>query len=262
MAKTVIVCPSCGKKLETDRDNIGREGQCPACEKVFTVPEAQAGGGSVPGRWRGDLPPEYENLWVLSGVALMGIALLLLIGSTFLLWINPNSPAADYMAWQKTLILVISVSCLGSLLFSALTRKSFAPTVLLAAAWGPAAGVCMAGMLRHMETIVETARERGFDATAQIRVGLTFTPHSGLYMAAIAGVLLVVAAVYAWYQYRSIKTVKWFLPFLLVSIVLGFFVGLYVLNNHLKPSLSELSGVMGTQQEAALHRSPPGGPFT
>jgi len=262
MAKTVIVCPSCGKKLETDVDNIGREGQCPACEEVFNIPDRRAGGGATVGRWDGDLPPEYENLWVLSGVALIAVALLLLIGSTLLLWVNPDCPAADYMAWQKALVLAISATCLGALISSGLTRKSFAAVVLLVGAWGPAAAVCLAGMLRHMETIVETAKKRGFGTGARIRPGLTFTPHAGLYLGAIASVLLLAAAIYTYYQYRGTKTVKWFLPFLLVSIVLGFFGGLYALSGHVKPSLDELSGVMGPQQATGLQRTPPGRPFT
>ncbi|MFO7959266.1 MAG: hypothetical protein R6X33_19450 [Candidatus Brocadiia bacterium] len=262
MAKTVIVCPSCGKKLETDRDNIGREGQCPACEKVFTVPDTQAGGGSTPGRWRGDLPPEYENLWVLSGVALIALVLVLMMGSTMADWVSPECPALGYLGWQKTLLVAVSGTCLAVVVLTALTRKSFAASVLLVSAWATLSAVWLAGMLRRMDTIEQAAREMWFGEGVQVRAALTFAPQAGLYAAAMGAVFLFGAAVYAWYQYRDVKTVRFFGLLLAICVVLGFSLGMYAFNNHVGPSLDELSGIMSDQQEAALDRPPPGGPFT
>lgn len=262
MAKTVIVCPSCGKKLETDRDNIGREGQCPACEEVFTIPEAHAGAGAVPGRWLGDLPPEYENLWVLSGVVLIALALVLMMGSTLADWVSPECPALAYLGWHKTLLVAVSGTCLAVLVLSALTRKSFAASVLLASVWATLSAVWLAGMLRRMDTIEQTGRDMWFGEGVQVRAALTFAPQAGLYVAAIGAVFLFGAAVYAWYQYRDVKTVRFFGLFLAICVAMGFFLGVYVFNHHVGPSLDELSGIMTNQEEAVLYHSPAGRPFT
>ena len=67
MARVVIECPSCNTRLETSSDNVGRDGQCPACEEIFSIPPA-SGVGTVSGRrtaLKTSAAAEYQDFSVL-----------------------------------------------------------------------------------------------------------------------------------------------------------------------------------------------------
>ncbi len=254
MARAVVVCPSCSNKLETDARNIGREGLCPDCEEVFTIPDTAPPVSRISGGGRfGRLPAEYGDFWAISGVVLVAVTLLALLGSTMMDWIDPTSPAAEYVAWHQRIVLAVTVACTSGLIFSALTRKSFAPVVLLSCLWGSAAFVFLTGMLRRMETIAATP-------TVDSRIARTFYATTGLYVGSVAAVLLVAASFYTWYQCRSTGSVRWYGLFMVIAFVVGVFLGLHVVRNEVHPALDDLSGVVWTSRQPLEHSRTSGGP--
>ena len=42
MAIIVFNCPFCDTKVETPEENVGREGQCPGCQKISRIPDPRA----------------------------------------------------------------------------------------------------------------------------------------------------------------------------------------------------------------------------
>ncbi len=154
MAIILFRCPYCSKKVETSEDNVGREGLCPGCQKIFEIPEPAKKDAARAVRTSGGIglgvadAPEYGDLAVLLGVGAVALGAAGVLAATFLPWLQAWAHAGDLMAAQKSLLIAGSGVCLAFLLVSALARKSLMAPALTGAAWGMFALVWAASIAR------------------------------------------------------------------------------------------------------------------
>ncbi len=233
MAIILFKCPYCGKKVETSEDNVGREGLCPGCQKIFEIPEPAK--KDAPRAVRPSVgiglgaadAPEYGDLAVLLGVGAVALGVAGVLAATFLPWLQAWTHAGDLMAAQKSLLIAGSGVCLAFLLVSALARKSLMAPALTGAAWGMFALVWAASIAR--------AVGKAIPAGDHSPVAL------GVYVAIGAGAFAVVGAMFIYYQVRDSSVMEKFGLFLVVTQVVVLVGALALASHSLKPALASLA---------------------
>ncbi len=256
MAIILFRCPYCSKKVETPEENVGREGLCPGCQKIFEIPEPSkkeptraARPAAGIGLAAGDAP-EYGELPVLVGVGVVFLGLLALLGTTFLPWLQHWANAVDVVAGQKALVVVGTAASVLFLLVSALTRKSLMPPVLTGAAWGMFALIWTGSIWR---TLGKAATE-----------GSQSPLSGGLYLAMGACLLVLAGAAFVYYQVHDGPILQGFGFFLVITQVLALVVALLLASHRLKPALlaapQAQQGVLKQPGEPAPKAPGPRGP--
>ncbi len=247
MAIILFRCPFCGKKVETPEDNVGREGLCPGCQKIFEIPEPGKKEAARAVRSSGAIglaaggAPEYEELAALLGAGAIAVGLAGLLATTFLPWVQDWTGVQQALAPQKGYIVVGSAACLAFLLISALTRKSLMPPVLAGAAWGTFSLVWTATIARTMSKAVSSG------SSSPLAIGT--------YLAIGACVIALLGAGFIYYQVRNSSVMERFGLFLVVTQV-AVLVGALLLASHcLKPTLAAF---LPKEQPAAQQPERPG----
>jgi len=249
VAIILFKCPFCGKKVETPEDNVGREGLCPGCHKIFEIPKptqaeaSRAPRGGQDTSWLSAGPPEYQEMPVLIGVGALALGLAALGATTFLTWLRPGVEQQAFVSVEKTYILLGSALCLAFILLSAVTRRSLMPCALTGAGWGMFALIWIGGIWR---TMVEVAEGSG---------GTGSLVASGMYLAMGACLLAIAGAVFVWYQVRDGMILSRFGFFFLVVQVAALFGALMVVGRHVKPHLlgPEVAAEASSDVEPGIH---------
>ena len=240
MARVLLTCPKCDKKLETAEENVGREGQCPGCENIFPIaaPDRAAPAGA-PLRVRGTGwlaqadDYEYQEMTALSGVGAVFVGLLLLAGASTMRWTPSWALAGDFMAWERTLFLVISVACAAFLAVSFLARKSLVPAAILGGAWGTMAVIWSFGMLQIFNGIVSDFRKAGLPQPRIESVQIEW----GIYLTVGAGFLTLAGGIYFFSQNRDSNTFRRIGTFFVTAQVVAAAVAVLLLLAHANPGI-------------------------
>jgi hypothetical protein len=251
MAKIQLVCPSCNRKLETDRDNAGRDGLCPSCEHIFEIPESSSS-ASVPvvGRSAGSREYEYDNPSALAGAMGAGICLLALTASAFLNWAAAEGPVSNFLAGQRAAIGMVSFVCFLMVLVSFLGRKSLVPAVFVSGAWGVAAFMWAMGI----KMSVAKAAAAGSEGVDVRMVG------GSIYLTVVAALLLLAAAVYVLLQVRRGTFRRPGLHFgglLLLAVICSSI----LVWTHVKPTLQSHVGRTQALEDNGQDEGPPKAPW-
>jgi hypothetical protein len=220
MRRLVVTCPECSARLEAPSDDLGRDGQCPACQRIFCIRPSE-GAGWILSDLVGDAL-EQRDAGLAAVPFVMSGCLVVLILATFAKWANPFGSEMAFVGTDKILMAAISVACLLFLAASALTQACAAPAALLAGTWGVATTCWLFGLRRFLGQGAETYG--------------TFQPLTGLHAARLAGVLLVAATAYAYGQYRRTGLLRQPAAAFLSSGGLGLVVGITVLLLHAAPA--------------------------
>jgi hypothetical protein len=220
-------CPYCGKKVETSEDNVGREGLCPGCQKIFEIPmpdakaPARAARPAVGLGLAGGAPLEYEDPVILIGVGIVALGLLGLLGVSFLDWVRAGSPAAQLVGVAKVEVLVGAAVSLAFLAISALTRSNLMPSALAGGAWGMFSLIWTGTVWRTLGS------SQGASPVA-----------SGTYLAMAAAIVAILGAAFVYYQVHSGTVMERFGLFLVVTQVAALAAALLLASHYLKPGLS------------------------
>jgi hypothetical protein len=235
MAKLLLICPGCGKKLETDEGNAGREGQCPHCQKVFPVTSVERGGGVITGGgWLEEATEyEYHEMAALASVGAIGACLLLLIVAACIPWVKPDTAGSDFLPQTRLMFAAVSVACLLHLGVAFAARKSIAPASLTALAWGMLAVLWSGGIFHTFYQALNAAK--GLPAEGDIKAAIGTT--GGLYLALIAGILTLAAGGFFYFQFRQSDTLRKIGLFLLATQVLALILGVLVVRLHVQPAI-------------------------
>lgn len=230
MAVIVFKCPYCEEKLETSGENVGREGQCAKCDRIFEIPnprQSEAPASAAPSRSGlfSAAPSEYEDTGLLTGAVGMGAALLLLVGAALLPWSKDGDVFHSFVSVEKFYLLTGSVACLVFLGLSALTRKSLVPAVLAAAGWGVCTLIWVGGLWKGLGSVAEAQEVK------------TSGGSGGFYLAVVAAVLLVLATIYVYFQCRDSKLLRRFGVYVLSLLVVGGCASIILLTQHVRPGL-------------------------
>ena len=238
MARLVIVCPFCQKRLETADDNLGRQGQCPGCQNVFIIRLSELGAPVARGaadRFGGPAQEfEYQEMSALSGVGAVAACLLLLVIGSLLPWVAPYSVGGDFMPSEKLAFVAVSAACCVFLAVSFLARKSLVPGVLISAGWGMMALIWTGGILVTFSNAVKGAQ----DTELADEVAKSIDTSPGIYLALIAALLTVIAATFFYYQSRDSDTFRRMGAFLVAIQALAVVAGLLVVFTHVKPAIN------------------------
>jgi hypothetical protein len=240
MARVLLTCPKCHKKLETAGENVGREGQCPGCENIFPIAAPdRAASAAAPLRvhgtgWLAQADEyEYQETTALSGVGAVFVGVLLLAGASTMRWTPSWALAADFVAWEKALFLVISVACAAFMAVSFLARKSLVPAAVLGAAWGTMAVVWSFGILQILNGIVGDFRKKGLPQPMIDTVRVEW----GIYLTVGAGFLTLAAGLYLFTQNRDSSTFRRIGTFLVTTQVIAAAVAVLLLVTHAGPGI-------------------------
>jgi hypothetical protein len=219
-------CPFCGKKVETSEDNVGREGLCPGCQKIFEIPEPSKREPVRPSRagMLADGPPEYQELAVLIGVGLVVLGLAGLAATTFLPWLQPWATQVQAVGQQKAYILLGSAACLAFTIVSGVTRKSLMPPVLTGAGWGMFSLIWIGTIWRTVGKATEGSSQ---SATA-----------TGIFLAMAACLAALGGAAFVYYQVRDGAMLERFGLFLVATQVIAVALALVLASHRLKPALT------------------------
>jgi hypothetical protein len=230
VAIIVFKCPFCGKKVETPEDNVGREGLCPGCQKIFEIPEpakreaTRAPRSAVGIGFLAGGPPEYQELGALIGATAVLLGLLFIAVTTFLPWVQPGTDLVPLIAPQKGYILFASAACFIFMAISVGTRKSLVPALLSGAGWGMFALIWI-GSLWHMLGKAHSA--------SSVKPGI----EAGLYLAVFACLVAIAGAVFFYYQVRDGAVMSNFGFFLVSTQVVALTMALVLAEHSLKPIL-------------------------
>jgi hypothetical protein len=218
MARLVVTCPECGTRLETAVDDVGRDGQCPACESIFAI---RAPTGDVfPSRSLGHVL-EYQNISGLAIPSALVCGLLLMTAASLSHWVEPLGDAAELAGTVRSAVLGVSLACLLFIAVSAASRMTFAPAVLVGGTWGVAASCWLFGFARCLD--------------AGVRTSSSFAPFTGIYVALAASLSLVGSAAYGYVQYRRVHSLRRPTTLFLSAACLGLLLGLGLLGRHTAP---------------------------
>jgi hypothetical protein len=254
VAKIVLVCPFCQKKVETDDTNVGRDGQCPACEKIFeiTAPAASAparSGSTAGAGWSGGANEfEYRDSNALVATIAVGVALLLLAGSTFAAWAPSHSRLADYVPMPQAVVLAASALCCAFFAFSALGGKSLMPALIISGAWGILAAIWAWAIHFFTNGIAR-------DLTETSRRAFSLSP--GLFLAMGAGLLVMGASLFAYRQVKAGSTFERLGFFMLFAMLLAIVLGFVIAGAGVRPAVAELA--QGLQHPETAEERPPAG---
>jgi len=255
MARIVIVCPFCQKRLETPDENLGRQGQCPGCQNVFIIKLSDLGAAGE--RLAGSAPEyEYQEMGALSGVGAVAVCLVLLALASLLQWVppDPTKVGADFMPSEKLAFAAVSMACCVCLAVSFLARKSLVPGVLTGAAWGMVALIWTGGILVTFHNAVKRAQNTDLAET----VAKSIHASAGIYLALAASILTIIAATFFYYQCRDSDTFRRIGAFLVATQVLAVIAGLVIVFTHVKPAIQ--SGLPRRPTLAAPSPQTPGPP--
>ncbi|MHC5035629.1 MAG: hypothetical protein ACYTFZ_11410 [Planctomycetota bacterium] len=243
MAWVPLLCPFCNKRLETPEENVGREGQCPGCEKVFPIerPEKKAdrsaaAGGQDPSRLQGWLSAardfEYQDTGGLLGVSSVALGLVLLVVAGAMPWVKPARLTEVFLSGQKIAILIVSIVCCLYFVTSFLGGKSLVPAALIGAGWGTVVAVWASGLIQSMHQVAKAAAGTQVERKVVDNAALG----SGVYVAVVAGLLTLAAGIFFYYKCRdsySFQRIGWYLAAVEVIAVTA---GLLVLFLYVKPT--------------------------
>ncbi len=218
MPRLVVTCPECGTRLEAAVDDVGRDGQCPACESIFAV--LAPAGSLFPSQALGHVL-EYQNISGLIVPSALTGGLLLMAAASLSHWVDPLGDAAELAGTVRSTVLGVSLACILFVAVSAVSRMTFAPAVLVAGTWGVAATCWLFGLARCLDGGVQTSR--------------SFAPATGVYVALAASLSLVGSAVYGYVQYRRVHSLRRPNVLFLCAACLGLVLGLGVLGLHTAP---------------------------
>ncbi|KPK65487.1 MAG: hypothetical protein AMK73_02860 [Planctomycetes bacterium SM23_32] len=239
MAKLLLICPGCRKKLETDEGDAGREGQCPYCQKVFPITVVQRGKpGTVVtgGGWLADAAEyEYQEMGALIGVGAIAVCLLLLIVASLMSWVKPTRVGSDFLPFTRLTFLTVSAACLFNLGVAFAARKSLVPAALSSSAWGLVAFLWAGGILHTFYQAIRSAV--GTPVEADVRAAITLS--GGIYMALVAAILTVAAGGYFYFQCRQSDTFRRAGLFLVATHAVAVLLGVLIVAVHVKPMLEE-----------------------
>ena len=255
MAIIMFKCPFCGKKVETPEDNVGREGLCPGCQKIFEVPEpgkketARAARPTASAGFLASGEPEYKELGAIIGAAIVALGLAAIAGTTTFLWVAPWAGSAQAVAIEKNYIIFGSAACAVFMVVSAATRKSLVPAVLTGAGWGMFA-------LVWLGTIWRTLEKAAHANSAKSDVS------SGLYLAMLAGLIAIAGAVFFYYQVRDSGVMGRLGLFLVATQVVALAMALVLAQHHLKPALAASQAAPPAVQKPAPTPPAPAQPPT
>jgi hypothetical protein len=235
MAKVVLVCPFCQKRLETSAENIGREGQCPGCENVFpvTAPERNVPGLAASPGAAGEY--EYQDTEALLGIAALAGCLVLLLFASTMPWVKRSTMGADFMPSEQLGILLVSVICIVYMGISFLARKSLVPVMLVAGAWGTVVVIWTGGIVLTLHNAAMAAENLGLGKSVRDSISV----RGGIYLALAAGILAVVAVVYFYYVCRATDTFRRIGAFLWGTQVAAVTAGLLIVFLHVEPAVHE-----------------------
>jgi hypothetical protein len=254
MARILVVCPICGAELEAEDEHVGRDGQCSSCEQIVPIRPAPLPGQSViaEGWLEGAHHYEYTNPGALLALGAMGLVLLVLVGSCLVAWTPRGAFAAGFVMRERIVLLVITLACCVYMAASLLMRKSMVPAVLTSAGWGMTVTIWTGGILQSASRLLKEA-EAG--ETAVTAVGRGLQPEHALYLALVAGLLLIGAGVYFYRHYKeNTLAARKIGPLFMVLQIVGLAVGLAVIYTHIKPGLRTLAQ---GGQIAATEPAPP-----
>jgi hypothetical protein len=239
MARVLLVCPFCQKRLETSEENVGREGQCPACENVFPVTHQQGRAPGIPAIGGADVTQgalqeyEYREMTVLVSVGAVAVCLGLLVIGSLLPWVKPARIASDFMPSEQMGVLVVTLACCVYMLLSFLSRKSLVPAVLTSAAWGTVVLIWTGGILQALYGVVQAAQNTPLAKDINDRIGLNV----GIYVALAAGLLTTIAGVYFYYQSKESDTFGRLGAFLVATQVAAVLAGVLIVTMHAGPAI-------------------------
>lgn len=247
MAWVPLLCPFCNKRLETPEENVGREGQCPGCEKVFPIerPEKKAdrsaaAGGQDPSRLQGWLSAardfEYQDTGGLLGVSSVALGLVLLVVAGAMPWVKPARLTEVFLSGQKIAILIVSIVCCLYFVTSFLGGKSLVPAALIGAGWGTVVAVWASGLIQSMHQVAKAAAGTQVERKVVDNAALG----SGVYVAVVAGLLTLAAGIFFYYKCRdsySFQRIGWYLAAVEVIAVTA---GLLVLFLYVKPTIQRV----------------------
>ena len=249
MAIIMFKCPFCGKKVETPEDNVGREGLCPGCQKIFEIPEPakgkrEAARATKPTLGIGFLagsPPEYQEFGAIIGAAIVALGLAAIAATTFLPWVQIGARSGPVVAQEQGFILFGSAACFIFMAISAGTRKSLVPALLCGGGWGMFALVWIGSILHTLDKAVQ-----GTIVKSPVV--------SGLYLAMVACLVAMAGAVFFYYQVRDGDVMEKLGFFLVSTQVVALIVALVLADHRLKPILMPPAAAPAAQ---AVDRSTP-----
>jgi len=260
MAKVLLVCPFCQKRLETSEGNVGREGQCPACENVFPVtpqerrgpgiPAVQVGGETLLGALQ---EFEYREMPVLASALAVAVCLVLLFLASLLPWVGGGRALSNLMPGEQIAFSVVTAACCLCMLVSFLSRKSLVPAVLLATAWGTTALIWTGGILRGVYEAVKAAQDTPLAKEISSRMGLS----GNIYIALALGLLTALAGFYFYYQCKDSDTFRRLGAFLMATEVAAVLAGLVIVSLHVSPMIKAATPKLTSTPSAV---TPPAAP--
>lgn len=244
MARVLLVCPFCQKRLETSEGNVGREGQCPACENVFPVtpqerrapgiPAMQAGAEALLGALQ---EFEYREMPVLASALAVAVCLLLLLFVSLLPWAGGGRALSPLMPSEQLAFTAVTAVCCLYMLVSFLSRKSLVPAALLSAAWGTTVLIWTGGILRAVYEAVKAAQDTPLAKEMSSRMGLS----GNIYFPLALGLLTALAGFYFYYQCKDSDTFRRLGAFLLATQLVAVIAGLLVVSLHVNPTIKAVT---------------------
>jgi len=256
MAKIILVCPFCQTKLETPDANVGRDGQCPACEKIFEItPREGARGGTAAGAGRlaGAREYEYQENNALVATVAVGVCLILLILSTFLRWGSQYGKLVEYLPGIRITFLAVSLACLSFFIFSAVGGKSLMPAVIVSGAWGTVAVLWSWGIWYSVHKIIS-----GTDVAAvQESLKSELAIKGGVLLPLVAGLLLTASSAFVVVITKESSTFQRLGFFTAIAQLLAVILGIVVIAAHVRPAIAQRAGTVQAAESGRPARARP-----
>jgi hypothetical protein len=254
MATIVVVCPFCQKRLETSDSNAGRDGQCPACEKVFEIaplqrPKAAAG---VQAAGAAGQESEYQDTSALVSLILVGVGLVLMVMASLSPWADPYGKLAGFAPAQKMVILAVSAACCAFLVVSLMGGKSLMPAAIVSSAWGTVALVWSWGIWHNVNQAIIRAGAVEVQASLRSQVGIK----GGLVFTLVAAVFVVGASLYAYFQCKGRSTFPRLGTFMFAAECVALVVGLLIVRLYVQPGVQDRIKAVPVQESPAPTPAP------
>ncbi len=243
MAVVMFKCPFCGQKVETPEENVGREGQCPECQRIFKIPDPRSGRprpqqpGPTGGGWLDRAPEEYQEGNVLLGSASLAGCLVVLIVASLMPWMTQIAALETVIAGERLYILLGSAASLTYLALSVLSRKSLIPAVLGSLAWSACS-----------TTWIITLWRRAGEAT-QVEGAAGAQAAGGIYLALLAALAAACAALFVTAKVGELRVLRYWGIFLVGMLIIGTGSGVIVYGRHLQPAISAALAEQAAREE-------------